>query len=110
MKCGHLVPVGIASLFIRFNSLDGVRPRLDRFRITSVDSYSAAMNFKYRWKNHQKPNRDEAVKREELLDESQFTDPTEQALAETDARRLLNVPLPVEGDRIPSEEPEAGLG
>lgn len=51
------------------------------------------MDFKYRWKNGRAPTRDEAAKRDYLLDESQFETESDRTLAEQDARRQLNVPL-----------------
>ena len=51
------------------------------------------MDFKYRWKNGEPPNRDEAAHRESLLDESQFTNKQDHELAEEMARKHLNVPL-----------------
>ncbi len=51
------------------------------------------MDFKYRWKNGAPPNRDQAAQEGNLLDESQFETPEDHQLAETMARKHLNVPL-----------------
>lgn len=50
------------------------------------------MDFKYRWKNGAPPTRDEAARRDHLLDESQFENQNDQMLAENMARKHLNVP------------------
>ncbi|BAY30787.1 hypothetical protein NIES2107_26350 [Nostoc carneum NIES-2107] len=51
------------------------------------------MDFKYRWKNGSKPNRDQAATSEHLLDESQFENEQDRSIAEQMARKHLNVPL-----------------
>lgn len=57
------------------------------------------MDFRYRWKNGSRPNRDRAAQDDHLLDESQFETRQDQELAEDTARRYLNVPL-----RTPDED------
>jgi hypothetical protein len=50
------------------------------------------MGFKYRWKNGAPPSRDEAARRENLLDENQFDNKADHELAEGDARKHLGIP------------------
>lgn len=63
------------------------------------------MNFKYRWKNHQTPNRESALRQPELLDQSQFSTQQDKQIAEETARKHLNLPAPVPGDGV-SDQPE----
>ncbi len=52
------------------------------------------MSFRYKWKNGRPPQRDEAVRSEHLLDETQFDDPKDHQMAEEMARKYLNLPVP----------------
>lgn len=51
------------------------------------------MDYKYKWKNGGRPNRDQAARDGNLLDESQFTDEKDRQMAEENARRYLGVPI-----------------
>lgn len=58
------------------------------------------MDFKYRWKNGAAPSRDEAARSDSLLDESQFESEKDREIAETTARKQLNVPVrTIDADR-----------
>jgi hypothetical protein len=57
------------------------------------------MTSKYRWKRNVPPTPDQAAQSEHLLDESQFSDPRDQHMAEETARKNLGVPV-----RIPDDE------
>ncbi|MDX2100503.1 MAG: hypothetical protein SFW36_22225 [Leptolyngbyaceae cyanobacterium bins.59] len=69
------------------------------------------MNSKYRWKNGARPNRDQAVKQDHLLDESQFESVGDQELAENSVRKQLGVPARTLGDDpvLSSKEDLTGL-
>ena len=59
------------------------------------------MDIKYKWKNGAPPSRDEAARRESLLDEGQFTSKEDQRLAEDNARKHLGVPTRTPDEDIP---------
>ncbi len=68
------------------------------------------MSFKYRWKNGARPTRDQAATSDHLLDESQFSHPQDQAVAEEIARKTLGVPLQTpdaEGPVLPQAVPDS---
>lgn len=59
------------------------------------------MDIKYRWKNGAPPTRDEAVRRQDLLDEGQFNSEEDRKLAEDNARKHLGVPTRSRDDDLP---------
>lgn len=56
------------------------------------------MDFRYRWKNGAPPSRDEAMRNQYLLDESQFSHPKDQQVAEEMARKRLGLPTQIPGN------------
>jgi hypothetical protein len=59
------------------------------------------MDIKYRWKNGAPPTRDEAARRQHLLDEGQFDSEEDRKLAEDNARKHLGVPTRIPDDDLP---------